>query len=121
MPKIANLAAIMRNQVAVLARELPRQAIKNGAKKIDNDVEAFDVAELISNKVRLISQQNPDKREKAFRIFLENTIAAELGIDVLSDPLFYQMIEDIQATMYSDQALRPLIDECIDQLLASQR
>ncbi|MBC3875049.1 hypothetical protein [Undibacterium flavidum] len=120
MSKITNLAAIMRSQVAVLAKEFPRQAAQNKDKKTHSNSDTLDVAGLIVQKVKLISRQSPDRRQKAFRIFLENTIAAEIGLDVLSDPLFYQMIEDIQNTMYSDSTLRSLIEECIDQLLASQ-
>ena len=123
MQKIANLAAIMRSQISAFNTEV-RKSRTSTKKKIDsNNVEnkdTDDIANLIALKIHSIPSDTPQRREKVFRIFLESAIAAELGFTLMSDPKFLTMIEDIQLQMYQDEELKPLIDDCIDQLLMSR-
>jgi len=123
MQKIANLAAIMRSQVSAFNTEV-RKSRAPTKKKLGSinveDKNTGDIANLIALKIHSIPSDTPQRREKVFRIFLESAIAAELGFTLMSDPKFLAMIEDIQLQMYQDEELKPLIDDCIDQLLMSK-
>ena len=69
--------------------------------------------------IRAIDRDDPGRTRKAWRIFLEAAVLAELGEQVRQDPAFYQLIEAVQETMQADAELADAIQRAMDSLLTS--
>lgn len=73
---------------------------------------------LIAVRIRHIGRDDPQRGRKAFRVFLEVVLLSQFGEQMVSDPKFYQMLDDVQQAMELDSACGLLVDEAIIQLLA---
>jgi hypothetical protein len=71
--------------------------------------------------VLVIDPDDPQRERKAFRIFLESVLLAELGDELINDPAFYQMVEDVQLQMEGDPELASAISQAAKLLLAPQK
>lgn len=76
---------------------------------------------LVVQRVRAIGDEDPQRRRKAFRIFLESILSAELGGQLINDPAFHQMVDNVQQSMEANPELLPAIERAGDFLLASAR
>lgn len=74
-------------------------------------------AGLVLQRVASIDPNDPDSRRKAFRFFLESVLLNELGEDLLSDPAFYRLVDQVQQTMEAEEKLRGAIDQAGKYLL----
>lgn len=66
-----------------------------------------------------IDPHDPQRRRKAFRVFLESILADELGSGLLNDPAYHRVVEDVCRTMEGSSALASAIDRAGDYLLLS--
>lgn len=71
----------------------------------------------IARRIRALDGSAPERRRKAFRIFLEATLAAELGNELINDPAFYKLVDEVQESMELDRDLQPRIDTASNELL----
>jgi hypothetical protein len=78
-----------------------------------------DPQRLILQRVQAIAPDDPQRRRKAFRIFLESVLADELGKDLLNDPAYHRIVDEVCRTMEGNRALAPAIDKAGDYLLDS--
>ncbi len=110
----------MREQVSAAVRQArvnqgnaprPPRPVASGAPR--------DPQRLILQRVLAIDPQDPQRRRKAFRIFLESILAEELGKELLNDPAYHAVVEDVLRTMEGNAALVPAIDKAGDYLLKS--
>jgi hypothetical protein len=76
---------------------------------------------VIGQRVRAINRDDPKLGRKAFHIFLEAILFSHFGEQLINDPKFHQIIDDVQDTMEADTELRPLIDAAIEHLLSESR
>jgi len=124
MPSIdptGQLVAIIRQQVASarsgpLGRPLAEknsraERAKNGERQL---------SELIAQRVRSIDPDEPNSGRKAFRVFLESVLLKEFGIELINDPAFYRLIDEVQCSMESEASLIPRIEEA-GRLLLSEK
>ncbi len=118
----------MRSQISSLNRvqvkadavtDLQSKAGTRERNKKNKDRTEMDMASRISLRVNSLDKDDPQRRKKAFKIFLESTIVAELGTELMNDPRFFQMIEDIYQQMSADSELAILVDQATDILLAA--
>ena len=125
---ISAIAALMRSQISSLNRvqvkadavtDLQSKAGTRERNKKNKDRTEMDMASRISLRVNSLDKDDPQRRKKAFKIFLESTIVAELGTELMNDPRFFQMIEDIYQQMSADSELAILVDQATDILLAA--
>lgn len=77
-----------------------------------------NLAALIEVRVKQIGRDDPQRGRKAFRVFLEAVLLAQFGEQMLADPQFYQLLDDVQRAMQADPACAQLMDQAIAQLLA---
>jgi hypothetical protein len=115
------LAALIRDQVSVLQRPacLPaRGQVIAQRRKSGKSLQDQDLANLVALRVRALDPDDPQRERKAFRVFLESVLLAELGENLINDPAFYRMVDDIQQQMEDDGALASSIHEASRQLLA---
>jgi hypothetical protein len=75
---------------------------------------------LIGQRVKALDPDDPKRGKKAFRIFLESVLLAELGETLINDPDFYQMVDDVQQTMEQDPQIADAIGKAVSILLNPQ-
>jgi hypothetical protein len=134
------LTAYLRRQLAALAAASPVSAPKTGtssklspqqaakgrpgsaASKADarrgQRRPADDLATALARRIAAIDKADPDRRRKAFRVFLESVMLDEWGTQLINDPGFHQLVDSVQAQMETRPDLRTLMDEAATRLLA---
>jgi hypothetical protein len=75
--------------------------------------------EQVARAVVASEPNDPDRRRKAFRIFLQAVVARECGIRQVDDARFQGLVDRVQETMEADPKLRAAIDTAGDLLLRS--
>jgi hypothetical protein len=117
---VYQLVAVIRQQVATVRGESPARNAVSGTKATAPRTGRQSVAEVISRRVRAIDPDEPGSRRKAFRIFLESVLLGEFGTDLINDPAFYRLVDDVHNMMESDAELRPRLEEA-GRLLLERR
>ncbi|MFZ6770558.1 hypothetical protein ACO0LM_26180 [Undibacterium sp. Di26W] len=118
------LAAMIRSQMssarkASQSQGEPSDNAKKGnlrAKKSQAPAQK-NVGSLIVQKVAEIPLEDPNRRRKTFRVFLESVLLDELGDVLVADPRFFQMVDHIQDQMEADEEIAPVIEQAINLLL----
>lgn len=82
---------------------------------------ADEMASLVLRRIRFIEPADPDRRRKAFRIFIESVLLFEIGPDLVNDPAFHTIVDEVESRMRSEPTLRQDIDTAADMLLATPR
>ena len=75
------------------------------------------LAATVARRVAAIDRSDPERRRRAFRVFLESLLLDEWGEDLINDPTFYQLVDSVQRQMESRADLCALMDTAADQLL----
>jgi len=117
------LAALIRRQVQSMARQQsPRTGAAQAASKGQHAATAReDLASVVARRVRAIDPAGPDARRKAFRVFLEATLAAEFGEQLMNDPAFYVLVDEVQERMTHEPELAQWMDLASEALLGGRR
>jgi hypothetical protein len=76
---------------------------------------------LINQRVAALDPADPQRGRKAFRIFLESVLLGEFGEELMNDPAFYQMVDDVQQLMEGDARVTAAIDKAVASLLQAGR
>ena len=122
----ASLAAAIRRQVSSLARPVQTAGVASqrgrAAARRPSDAQASgapaDLAALVARRVRAIDPDDPGRRRQAFRVFLESVLLAEFGeAQLINDPGFYRLVDDVQLQMEADADLAVAIDHAAVWLL----
>ena len=72
----------------------------------------------LARRIAAIDPDDPRRKQKAFRAFIEAKILDELGASLNNDAAFQQLVDDVVSGMESNQGLRQDIDEVTLRLLA---
>jgi hypothetical protein len=72
---------------------------------------------LIAERVRALDPADPDRGRKAFRIFLESVLLAELGEELINDHGFYDLVDRVQRTMEASPQLAAAMSKAVARLL----
>lgn len=114
----SRLAAMIRAQVATLGSRradaaVPRQDAgkRDPAQGAQGTGTEPDLAGVIARRVAAIDPNDPDRRRKAFRVFLETVLLAEFGESLMNDARFYQLVEDVHRHMESEPEVAAAIEE----------
>jgi hypothetical protein len=91
-----------------------RAPARSGAAGATSD----ELAALIELRVRQLDRDDPQRGRKAFRLFLESVLLAQFGSAAGNDPKFHLLVDDVQAAMERNDAMRAMMDKAIDHLLA---
>lgn len=79
---------------------------------------ARSLQSLITQRIKAIDPDDSQRGRKAFRIFLESILLSHFGENLINDPQFYQMVDEIQTTMEADTDIRQQIDAAVQHLLS---
>jgi hypothetical protein len=116
------IAEIVRRQVDALRDPTSSGAGRSaGQERRSTSREAASLGAVIARRVQAIDPDDPDRRRKAFRVFLESVLLVELGEALINDPGFYQLVDQVQTRMQTDADLARAMDEAADLLLARPR
>ena len=117
------LAALMRQQVQSLRRPAAARAdavvppLPQPSKR-RKAATRQDLAGVVSRRVRALDQADADAPRKAFRIFLEAVMQAELGDELINDGAFHGLVDDVIAQMAADAVLAEAMARAARLLLA---
>jgi hypothetical protein len=110
----------MREQVSASVRQARgEQSGVSKQPRLSAAAVSRDPQRLIHQRVLAIDPQDPQRRRKAFRVFLESILADELDKDLLNDPAYHRVVEDVYRTMEGNAALAPAIEKAGEYLLQS--
>lgn len=110
------IASIVR--AAVAAQRTGKKASKVGSALPDGGRKLpSEIGELIARRVGNVAMNDPDRERKVFRAFLEATLLAELGENLISDPRFTNMVDAVQDQMESDPQISEAVDQAVRVLL----
>lgn len=77
-----------------------------------------DLRSIVAPRILALSPEDPERRRKALRIYLECSLLRGLGLDLADDPRFTEMVEAVQAQMEADKAFAATADRLVDALLS---
>jgi hypothetical protein len=120
MPEIDSTSRFlvqMREQVSAVARQARSGTPSAKGPKISKGDPARDVQQLILQRVLAIDPDDPNRRRKAFRVFLESVLADELGSHLLNDPEYHQIVDKVHRTMEGNAGLAGAIEKAGEFLL----
>jgi len=116
------LAALIRRQVESMARQPnPRTGGQTTSNSMRATTAREDLASVVARRVRALDPAGPDARRKAFRVFLEATLAAKFGESLMNDPAFHLLVDDVQERMSEQPELARWMDLASQALLEDQR
>jgi hypothetical protein len=81
---------------------------------------AENKAAIMAQRLAAIAPEDPERRQKAVRIYLESELAHEFGAAVLNDPAFPQMVDAVQQQMQEDAQTAAAVQALGDLLLAGR-
>lgn len=79
-----------------------------------------NLAALIDMRVQQIRRDDPQRGRKAFRAFLEAVLLTHLGEELMNDPRFYPVLDDVQHALESDASSAALVNQAVEQLLSME-
>lgn len=77
-----------------------------------------NLATLIELRVRQIGRDDPGRGRKAFRVFLEAVLLSHFGEELVRDPRFFQIVDDVQLALEADPGCAELVARAMEQLLS---
>ncbi|USX18330.1 hypothetical protein NHH82_20965 [Oxalobacteraceae bacterium OTU3REALA1] len=110
----AQVAALGRRSPLKTRAQAPAGAGAKGGRAAPPDLQA-----VIAGRVLAIGADDPQRRRKAFRVFLEAILSTELGGDLINDPAFHRLIDKVQLSMEGNPELVPAMDRAGEFLLAN--
>lgn len=114
----AQLAAALQAQLAAV-RE--RGRVRQGSVKAPVAAPGAGVrAAGMAQRITAIDREDPDRRRKAVRIYLEAELAREFGAGLLNDPSLPQMLDAVQQRMQEDAATASAVAALGELLLAGR-
>lgn len=111
------LADLLRSQVASLR---PRTADPLRAGSVSGpQPSATHAAAVAAGRIRRLAPDDPERKHKAVRIFLESFFLQELGAQLAGDPSFPEMLRVVEERMRADRQIASAADELADLLVAA--
>lgn len=114
---VAQLVSAIRNQLsanagALAARPKARPDVLQTSSYRPENLDA-----LIKQRIKQIGRDDQERGKKAFRVFLEAVLLSQLGEQLMHDPKFYQVLDEIQHSMDANPATRSLVEQATAHLL----
>lgn len=122
----STVAALLRAQMADAQRARADDARVNqsGSHASDRRSEkgaaadsGLPVEEDLLRRIRSISADDPDRRRKAFRLFMESVMLKEFGEQLRTDPQFPALLDSVIQQMEGDPELYAASTVAMDALL----
>lgn len=76
-------------------------------------------AAFVAVRIRAIQPDDPQRRRRVFRAFLEGSLLNLFGPDATLDPAFQAMVDQVQEAMQANAGLAAPIEQLVDHLLTA--
>ena len=110
------LAAAVHAELAALRERTAARAHVQG-KPAARPQEADGVAGAVAQRIAGIAADDPHRRQKAFRVFLESAILHAFGGALIHDADFPAMVDVVQSRLQADAQLARAAEELAGYLL----
>jgi len=110
------LALLLRSQVSAFQAPPRGQRARTDAPAAPG--QPPDLAAVVAQRIQALSRDDPNRRRKALRIFLESLLLEHLGSDLLRDSAFADMVDAVQGQMEADREIAAAASSLSDLLLA---
>ena len=117
---VQQIVAVIRRQLAAGASSRAPAVSGSAARGAQAKGDAGDLLSLVARRVAAIDRTDPDRGRKAFRVFLESVLLAELDESLINDPKFYRVVDEIQQRMEADPEIAASVSAAVEHLLATQ-
>ena len=116
----AQFAAQLRPTVQARASAAPLRPASTAGENAMSGAGGADaqIQELVALRVRALSPEDPQRRRKAFRLFLEGVLLQEFGRDRLDDKGLGELVDSVMQRMEEDAQLIQAMQDAGDVLLA---
>jgi len=116
---LSQVMEVLRRQMAENAKKLEKgrttpSTISTDPNKV-NKISAQDLQQRIRERLRPLGSTT-GYNQKAARIFLESVLTWEFGEDLVHDPRFTDLLNEINQTMETDAELKMRLQTLIQQL-----
>lgn len=119
----SKLLAHIRAEALTWRREMPAAAGRNpstvSARGTPSNAE--DLLAQVAQGVVAIDPDDPSRKRKAFRIYLGSVLANELGLHLLNDPGFDDLVGRVQDSMEQNAQLHAAMERAGELLLETAR
>lgn len=115
---VTHLMSVIRTHLNAGTQRARKQTRFGAAVQTGRRYGDGNLAALIATRTGKIDATDPQRGRKAFRIFLEVVLLKQLGEELMNDPAFYRLLDDVQSAMESDAHTAALIGQASDYLLA---
>ncbi|WP_157003056.1 hypothetical protein [Ralstonia sp. A12] len=118
----SQLLAYIRTEAQNWKREVTRSG-RNATPSPTGDASSGpkDLLTRVAQAVVAIDPDDPQRRKKAFRVYLGSVLANELGLHLLNDPGFDDLVGQVQASMEHDPKLSVAMERAGQLLLETAR
>jgi hypothetical protein len=111
------VAAVVRQEVA--AFRAPTAGRQPASQPGSEASAAASLSAVVAQRVQALSADDPRRKHKAVRIFLESVLQRELGAGIVQDAAFADMVDAVQGQMAQDAQLAAAVDQLGDFLLSA--
>jgi hypothetical protein len=112
---VQQIVEVIRQQLATRTDARVRRSEGAGAPAAKSGPK--DITALIGQRIRAIDRDDPNRGRKTFRVFIESMLLSELGEELINDPQFYRIVDDVQQQMETDPAIKSSVSAAIQDLL----
>lgn len=116
-PRSGIAAALQARLAAAAATRKHAPAPPSGTR---NEAAATAARPGMAERIRAIAADDPQRRSRAVRIFLEAELLQAFGGELLNDPQFAVMVDAVHRQMREDPQLARASEALADLLLAGQ-
>lgn len=115
---VNELVAVIQGQLAARAPAAKGSRVRALAGARAPRYAPEQLTALVEQRVRQIGADDPQRGRKAFRVFLEAVLLSHFGEDLVADPQFFQMVDQVHEALDADPACKQLIATAIAHLVA---
>lgn len=116
-PTLANAVAALQKPGATGATQHRASAGVRG-RSDRRDAGAATLEQRVRQRVLALDPDDPQRRRKAFRLYMEARLMQEFGAELGAEAGFHGLVDDVVRAMELDADVKADIDEAVDRLLA---
>jgi hypothetical protein len=116
---VGHLVSVIQDRLAARAPAASTAPIRAGMRRKAAASAEIDLDSLIGLRIKSIAPDDPRRGRKAFRVFLESVLLARFGKDLMHDPKFHELVDNVQSAMEADENIGALVQAAMTLLLSS--